>query len=65
MKKYVFMTALLALAWSCSEDDSNDLINEDPAPDDPVGTASVVINEVTYLDGSVEIFNNSWICCIR
>ncbi|WP_435624867.1 hypothetical protein [Flagellimonas sp.] len=58
MKKYVFMTALLALAWSCSEDDSNDLINEDPAPDDPVGTASVIINEVTYLDGSVEIFNN-------
>lgn len=58
MKKYVFMSALLALAWSCSDDDSDEIIIDDPTPDPIVETASVVINEVAYLEGSVEIFNN-------
>ena len=63
MKKYLVIIALLTIAWSCSEDDGDIIIEdpvvEDPTPTpDPTGEASVVLNEVAYLEGSVEIFNN-------
>ncbi|MEO0900951.1 MAG: hypothetical protein AAFY00_02645, partial [Bacteroidota bacterium] len=65
MKKYLVIIALLTIAWSCSEDDGDivieDPVVEDPTPTptpDPTGEASVVLNEVAYLEGSVEIFNN-------
>ncbi len=60
MKKYLFISALLLTAWSCSEDDINDIPDDAPAPppEEPTGQASVVLNEVAYLNGSVEIFNN-------
>ncbi|PRX57909.1 lamin tail domain-containing protein [Flagellimonas meridianipacifica] len=62
MKKYVFVMALLAMTWSCSEDDTEIIIDDpvvdNPTPPDPTGSASVVINEVAYLEGSVELFND-------
>ncbi|TAI46856.1 hypothetical protein [Flagellimonas allohymeniacidonis] len=58
MKKYVFISALLLTAWSCTEDDFNGSTDDDPNPPVETGEASVVLNEVAYLDGSVEIFNN-------
>nr|WP_299000355.1 hypothetical protein [uncultured Allomuricauda sp.] len=62
MKKYVCIAALLVMAWSCSEDDTEIIIDDpvvdNPTPPDPTGSASVVINEVAYLEGSVELFNN-------
>nr|WP_299343234.1 hypothetical protein [Allomuricauda sp.] len=58
MKKFLFVSALLITAWSCSEDDFNGSTDDDPNPPDDNGVASVVLNEVAYLEGSVEIFNN-------
>ncbi len=56
MKKYLFITALMALVWSCSEDDGT--TGENPNPNPPAENVSVVLNEVAYLEGSVEILNN-------
>jgi len=59
MKKNIFKTTLLAaaiLAASCSDDDT---FVGDPDPiDPPAVNASVILNEVAYLNNQVEIFNN-------
>ncbi|MEM8847629.1 MAG: lamin tail domain-containing protein, partial [Bacteroidota bacterium] len=49
--------ALAFLIASCAEDD---FVGDtpDPVDPDPVGEASVVLNEVEYLGNRVEIFNN-------
>ncbi len=60
MKKFLTVLTLAGLLFSCSEDDftgdSDD--TPDPGDDGPVGEASVVINEVAYLTGEVELYNN-------
>ncbi|MEM0932879.1 MAG: hypothetical protein AAGJ12_10455, partial [Bacteroidota bacterium] len=58
MKKYFFPAILLATMWSCTEDDFSGATDDDPTVDPPEATASVVINEVAYLEGSLELYNN-------
>ncbi|MGB5820642.1 MAG: hypothetical protein WBG90_14250 [Saonia sp.] len=54
MKKYLFFLAIVFTVWSCSNDDDA----TDPSDDDPNLEASVVLNEVAYLSGEVELLNN-------
>ncbi|MEK6151957.1 hypothetical protein WIW50_01790 [Flavobacteriaceae bacterium 3-367] len=56
MKKYLLVLAMIFAAWSCSDDDVDP--TDDGPPPPPPGEASVVLNEVVYLDGEVELFNN-------
>lgn len=59
MKKTLILLASVGLFWACSDSDSDPTSNPDPdpTPPPPAGTAEVIINEVTYLQGQVEIFN--------
>ncbi|MEL6916756.1 MAG: hypothetical protein AAFO99_03400 [Bacteroidota bacterium] len=58
MKKIVFVLAMVFAAWSCSDDD--DFVDPtDDAPNPPAqGEISVVLNEVAYLSGEVELLND-------
>lgn len=56
MKKYLLVLAIIFTAWGCSDDDS-DPSDDGPNPP-PDGEASVVLNEVAYLNDQVEILNN-------
>ncbi|MEO0572073.1 MAG: hypothetical protein AAF039_10250 [Bacteroidota bacterium] len=60
MKKLLLLFAIGALLFSCSEDDDNDIVVDIPDPIDntPTGQASIVINEVAYLNAEVELYNN-------
>jgi hypothetical protein len=57
-KNFLKLLALSFLIVACSEDDT---IPEQQGPEEPTppaGVASVVLNEVEYLNNRVEIFNN-------
>ncbi len=59
MKKNLFKTMILAaILASCSNDDEAGGDPTDPVDPTPTGVASVVLNEVEYLNNRVEIFNN-------
>ncbi|MEM8509462.1 MAG: hypothetical protein AAF717_16645 [Bacteroidota bacterium] len=60
MKKFLTVFAIAGLLFSCSDDDSTGgtIDTPDPIDEDPTGEASVVLNEVTYLAGEVELYNN-------
>ena len=60
MKKFLTVFALAGLLFSCSEDDASGGTDDtpDPVDDGPTGEVSVVINEVAYLTGEVELYNN-------
>ncbi len=61
MKKLVLLGLILgATLWSCSDDDFEEITEETPdaIDDTPTGVASVVINEVAYLNSEVELYNN-------
>ena len=55
-KNFIKLLALSLLVVACSEDET--VLEIPPVEQDPVGEASVVLNEVEYLGNRVEIFNN-------
>jgi len=56
MKKLVSFLAIAGILFSCSDDDSDEVIITPPPPP-PTGEANIVINEVAYLSGEVELTN--------
>ncbi|MEM9000793.1 MAG: hypothetical protein AAGB24_11065, partial [Bacteroidota bacterium] len=61
MKKFLTLFAIVGILFSCSDDDDLASASDDTpdaVDDGPTGVESVVINEVAYLSGEVELYNN-------
>ncbi len=56
MKKLASLLVIAGILFSCSEDDSDEIVVT-PTPTPPAGSANIVINEVAYLSGEVELTN--------
>jgi hypothetical protein len=58
MKKTLMLLALAGLFVACETESDDSTYNDpDPDPTPPAGSADIVINELTYLQGEVEVYN--------